>query len=197
MNERVLLIRTGGTIDAEPYADPKHPPQYVSTLKDADSLIMPTIAQLPNHKNVDGFSWGAWQENRFVKDSQLFTEEDINALASIIKNDTHNMFIITHGTDAMTKNALLLQEKLAGCNKTIVFAGAMVPLSMHTKHNSDGIDSLRFALEHIQPKSAGVYVVGRDSHTKRLEFFNPADVEKDRDASLASSQFTLKPTQRG
>lgn len=192
MNRRILLIRTGGTIDSKPYDDPKKPPQYVNTLSGSESLIMPTIKKLPNHENVDGFTWLPYQESRFVKDNQLFTKQDIDELATLIKNDDHELFVISHGTDAMVKNALILQEKLLDSGKVVAFTGAMVPLSMHEKHRSDGLDSLRFSLEHIMSKEPSVYVVGRDEHTRRLDFFNPADVQKDIHESAYASQLTFK-----
>ena len=190
-DERILLLRAGGTIDSEPYDDPRHPPEFVDTLKGDHSFIMRTVAQLPNSDKVDGFSWGTWNENRFVKDSQLFTPEDITALADIIKADTHRYFILTHGTDAMAKNARSLQEALKDTDKVIAFTGAMVPLSMAKQHPGDAVDALRFTLANITQQSPGVYVVGRDAASKRLGFFDPQKVEKNKPESQASLQFTL------
>jgi L-asparaginase/Glu-tRNA(Gln) amidotransferase subunit D len=193
MNQRILLIRTGGTIDSAPYDDPRNPPPIVTTLKGADSLVMPTVATLPNHEYVDGFSWGRWDEDIFVKDSQKFTPQDIMALAEMIRKDEdHDFFILTHGTDAMAQNAAALQRELAGTGKVVLFTGAMVPLSMHDKHGSDAPESLRFTLEHIFDQPPGVQIVGRDAQTKRLGFFDPSTVEKDREESRSSLNFTLK-----
>jgi L-asparaginase/Glu-tRNA(Gln) amidotransferase subunit D len=193
MDERILVIRTGGTIDAVPYDDPRNPPDYVETLKRDDSLTIPTIKRLGNPTPIDEFTWGEWQENQFVKDSKLFTPQDMDALATIIKNDTHRTFIVTHGTDAMVKNATMLQERLANSGKVVVFVGAMIPLSMHDKHKSDAVDSLSFAINHITSQEPGVYIVGRDDHTRRLDFFNPCYVEKDRNTSITDGKFTLQP----
>ncbi len=195
MQERILLIRTGGTIDAEPYEDPKSPPDYVTTLSAESSLLFSTVETLPNHENVDGFVWGRWEEGRFVKDSQLFTPEDIEALANIIKQHGNGYFILTHGTDAMAKNAKLLQQQLQGSNKVVAFVGAMVPLSMHQRHASDGVDALSFALKHISECPSGVHLVGRDSATERWGFFDPAHIQKDRHASLERLVFSLQPNE--
>ncbi len=196
MDNRILLIRTGGTIDSEPYADPKNPPKFVDTLKGDKSLIMPAVASMPNHKNVDGFTWGRWEEDRFVKDSQLFTPDDIQALAKLIKEDDHRFFVITHGTDAMVKNSTALQAELGDGDKVVVFAGAMVPLSMHRKHESDGVETLRYTLANIATQPAGVYIAARDTGTKRMGFFDPQKVEKDRKASLENSRFIVGPSGR-
>jgi L-asparaginase/Glu-tRNA(Gln) amidotransferase subunit D len=193
MDERILLIQTGGTFDSEPYADPRNPPEFVATLKGADSLMMPTINTLPNHEYIDGFTWGTSQEDRFIKDSKYFTPDDIDYLADIIRHDdNHRLFVITHGTDAMVKNAMMLQETLADTDKVVVFAGAMVPLSMHKKYESDGVNALRFSLEHIASQKSGVYVLGCDAHTKRMTFFDPHEVQKDREKSIEDLRFTLK-----
>jgi L-asparaginase/Glu-tRNA(Gln) amidotransferase subunit D len=192
MYERILLIKTGGTFDSVEYEDPKNPPKYVETLKGENSLILPIINTFRVGEKVDSFVWGEWQEGRFVKDSKLFSDEDIIELAEIIKQDEHNLFVITHGTDAIVKNACLLQEQLEGSGKVVALVGAMVPLSMHDKHISDGVDALKYTLEHIESKSPNVYVVGRDLHSKRLQFFDPTKVQKDRETSLELSAFTLR-----
>lgn len=192
-DKRILLIRTGGTIDSVAYDDLFDPPPFVRTLKGDESLIKSTVETLPNHENVDHFTWCKWEEDMFVKDSQKFTTQDILALAQVIKDDTeHKHFVITHGTDAMAENASFLKNALKGTDKVVAFTGAMVPLSMNDKHPSDGIDGLRFTLENITKQEAGVHIVGRDTHSKRLAFFDPKAVEKDREESKVSLQFTLK-----
>jgi L-asparaginase/Glu-tRNA(Gln) amidotransferase subunit D len=194
--KRILLIRTGGTMDSLAYADPRNPPKFVETLKGDASLIKPTIGQMSLNQDVDMFTWGL-REDEFVKDSQKFVEQDIKALADIIKTDDHKYFIITHGTDAMAKNAKLLQKELEGSDKIVVFAGAMVPLSMHNnifngeQYKSDGRDALKFAIENIRDKKDGVYITGFNEHTKRQEFFSPETVEKNKIQSKADLKFTL------
>ena len=197
---RILLIRTGGTIDAEPYADPKNPPKFITPLPPKKSLIDRTVDQLPNAGNIDGLTWGFWRERRFVKDSQKFNPGDIRALANLIKNDPHHYFVLTHGTDGMAKNAAALQEALKGTDKVVAFTGAMVPLSMDGKDDpagekitSDGVAMLQYTLQNIESqKKPGVYVVGRNAHTKLSQFFDPKTVEKDKDSSKADLTFTVQ-----
>jgi hypothetical protein len=91
----------------------------------------------------------------------------------------------------MAKNAAMLQEALRGSDKVVVFSGAMVPLSMAQQHGSDAVHALKFTLEHIREQSSGVHMVGRDASTKRLTFFDPSTVEKNKAASLETLTFSL------
>jgi len=203
MNHRILLIRTGGTIDSKVYEAPfdlSNPPPNVKTLKGDESLIMQTVSRLPNAGRVDHFSWVGRQEDRFVKDSKEFTPEDIGALAHIILDDSRQFFVITHGTDWMVKNAMMLQELLRGSDKVVVFTGAMVPLSMQNEYQeltkqgreTDAVEALRYTLERISHTKPGVYIAGRDAHNERMGFLDPDKVEKDTDLSKANLAFTLK-----
>lgn len=192
MDDRILLIRTGGTIDSEPYDIKGDGNDFVKTLKGDQSLIMRTVAKLPNHEKVDGFSWVARQEDRFVKDSREFNNNDIAALAHIIKDNPRKYFVITHGTDDMVRNARELQKQLKGTNKVVVFTGSIVPLSMQDTYESDAVGALQFTLERIRHQRPGVTIVGYDPQLHRPAFFDPQTVEKDRDESKANLQFTLK-----
>lgn len=189
MSNDILLIRTGGTIDAAPYPDAKNPPKHITPLDGDKSLLADTVNRLPHQAGVTIHPWGAAEEKRFVKDSQLFTDEDMDALANLIRNAPQQHFVITHGTDGMVENATRLQARLGATDKTIAFCGAMVPLSMA---QSEGPATLQFALENASKQEGGVMVLGREAHTKRLAFFAPDDVEKDREASIDSLTFTLK-----
>jgi L-asparaginase/Glu-tRNA(Gln) amidotransferase subunit D len=192
MNDRILLIRAGGTMDSQRYGDLRNPPKYVETLKGRDSLVMPTVQKLDSQQRVDEFTWLARDdEDRFVKDSQKFTLRDINALANIIKQDNHRLVVITHGTDGMAHNATLLQRALQGTDKVVVFTGAMVPLSMQDKHESDALAALQYALDHIDSQHASVTMVARDAHTKRLGFHDPQTVQKEKETSLDDLIFTV------
>lgn len=204
---RILIIRTGGTIDARPYADATAPPPVVRPLDDRRSYVQDFVSSileygledvaLPAPDEVDMFSWmGRANMRRFVKDSQLFTDEDIQALAQLIKSDEgHSRFLITHGTDAMAKNAAALKAALAGTDKVVVFVGAMVPLSMAIipeNPEGDGMAALESGLAKIREQQPGVYMVARDPNTKRLALFDPERVEKDLEASRADLAFTVR-----
>ncbi len=196
MEDRILLMRTGGTVDAQPYEDPWNPTPIVTTLKGDASPLWSTVQTLDGHEHVDGFSWIGSAEDRFVKDSQEFTPEDMDVLASIIKNDERRYFILTHGTDAMAENAAALQKALAGYDKVVAFVGAMVPLSMHGADKCTGVEALQYTIDNLRDQQAGVHIVARDAHTRRLEFHDPATVEKARAESKKDLVFTVQARSR-
>jgi hypothetical protein len=198
MKDKILLIRTGGTFDSEPYADPSKPPVNVTTRKGKDSFIASTVASFSMHDDVVIDVWKPEKEKRFVKDSKGFSIDDMIALAHKIKESEYHYIVITHGTDAMAKNAKNLQHALTGSDKVVAMVGSMVPLSMHKKKTpqgqaivSDGVETLEFTLKHIRDKSQGLYVAGRDAETRKLKFFNPQHVQKNWELSRKDLQFTL------
>lgn len=189
---RILLIRTGGTIDAEAYADPRRPPEIVQVRKDGGSLIMAAMRDLPQGERVDEYRWGIAREADFSKDSKLFTHEDARALAEILRADDHRFILVTHGTDAMAANADAVKKYLGETDKTILFTGSMVPLSMAARHGGDAWDNLRFAVENIERLPAGVHLLGRDAKTLRLQFFSPGQAQKDLAQSRESLQLVFR-----
>ncbi len=192
MTNRILLIRTGGTIDAQDYDDPKAPPQNIVTLKSENSPIFPIIKTLPNHENIDNHIWDKHEEKRFVKDSKFFTPEEIKSLAEIIKKDQrHAHFLLTHGTDAIVENAILLNQELENSNKTVLFIGSIVPLSMRQTHKCTGVETLRYAIENIYECPPGIYIVGTDLPNGKWGLFDPAYVYKDIATSLERATLTL------
>lgn len=191
MDRRILLIRTGGTIDAAPYADPSHPPQLVDTLKGEDSLIINEMKQLPHYEQIDYHKWQVNEETQLVKDSKLFTQADLAILAETVNQATQRQILITHGTDAMVTNASQVKALLQDIDKTIIFVGSMVPLSMHQQHHSDAIAILTYALNNILSSDTGIYIAGYNAHTQQLGLFNPDIVTKNRDLSVKRLQFSL------
>lgn len=104
----------------------------------------------------------------FKKDSLDMTDKDRSAVYKIIKNDTCDKIIITHGTDTMIETAKVLETIK---NKTIVLTGAMEPAKFRS---SDAVFNLGSAVAAVQTLQHGVYIVisGR--------VFKPDNVKKDR-----------------
>ena len=104
----------------------------------------------------------------FKKDSLDMTDQDRSAVYKIVKNDTHDKIIITHGTDTMIETAKVLETIK---NKTIVLTGAMEPAKFRS---SDAVFNLGSAVAAVQTLQHGVYIVisGR--------VFKPDNVKKDR-----------------
>jgi len=155
----ILVIMAGGTIDAEPYPDPKHPPVYSTTLK--ESLVPAAMKKL-------GY------ECRFVqwsmKDSKEIGAGELQELARLIRDSAEREIIVTHGTDRMPENSRALQELLGGTEKIIVVTGAMMPLSNGPE--SDGYANLDYAARHIGAWPPGVHVVMHAKH------FSPIGLKK-------------------
>ncbi len=164
----ILVIITGGTIDAEAYPDPVNPPKLATMLE--DTAVPQALAEMNLSRKYYCFVW-------LRKDSKQFTEEDIAALARIIRHSGHQDIVITHGTDRMVENARLLSEVLGRLTEQgearsgggseawggklpiqirIAFTGSMIPLS-NGKH-SDGYRNLKYAMEEIGNFPAGVSI---------------------------------------
>jgi L-asparaginase/Glu-tRNA(Gln) amidotransferase subunit D len=183
-NQRILLIRTGGTIDAVAYADPINPPKIVTSVAQGDSQVNALVKTLDGAADIDCHMWDKAEEGRFIKDSQEFKADDIQALADIIKADNHRYFILTHGTDDLAKNTQSLKQALGDTDKVVAVAGAMVPLSMTKDGDTNAVKpALQYAVNEITKQPAGVYVIGRNTSNKRLNFFDPTTIEKDYKAS--------------
>jgi L-asparaginase len=155
MTKDILIIMTGGTIDAQPYADPARPPKNVQPLK--DSLVPDAVATLGQDSECRFFQW-------MLKDSKDFTAAELHALAVFINARRADHIIVTHGTDRMAENSSELKKQMQGSNKTVIMTGSMLPLS--NGRESDAYDNLLFAIEHIEALKPGVYVV---MHTRLFE----------------------------
>lgn len=171
-----LLIMSGGTIDSHPY---ESTPDRVTPLE--VSVVPDMVRELGYGDECDFFQW-------IMKDSQDFTQDEIRELAEIIRADEREKFIVTHGTDAMPRNASLVKELLAESGKTVLFVGAMEPLT-HGK-TSDGRDTLNYALENIDAiheNEPGVYIIGRGEMAKGQpgpRRFDPDKAVKDRENKI-------------
>jgi len=172
MKKDVLVIMTGGTIDAEPYTDPAHPPKRATML--THSMIPTTMEQMGFAQRCDFLPWRA-------KDSNDFTPEEMRDLAQIIRTSKARYVIVTHGTDAMADHSRDIMQRLqlpdsslrsdhpSGAtvpfvrgewpsrDKVVVFTGAMVPLANGPR--SDAYKNLHYICENMEGWKPGVRVV--------------------------------------
>jgi len=104
----------------------------------------------------------------FKKDSLDMTDQDRLAVHKIVKDETSDKIIITHGTDTMIETAKVLETIK---NKIIVLTGAMEPAKFKS---SDAVFNLGLAVSAVQTLNHGVYIVisGR--------VFKPDNVKKNR-----------------
>lgn len=200
MTKPILLVRTGGTVESAAYGDVRNPPPIVPTLTGSNTPVVRLFSELPYQQLLDMHVWDEVGAEQFIKDSNKYKKPDIVALANFIKRDPHSYFILTHGTDAMARNAEMLEHELKGSGKRVVFVSAMVPLSMEQAHASDGVESTKYALSRLAHQldhrtngegavPPGVYITGRVNG--RLGLFDPATVKKDREKSKETLEFTV------
>ncbi|RBQ31182.1 asparaginase [Arcobacter sp. FW59] len=67
--------------------------------------------------------------NIISKDSLDMTDDDRENIVTTIKESKNNYFIVVHGTDTMDLSAKYVDEKVK--DKTIIFTGAMLPMSIN------------------------------------------------------------------
>jgi L-asparaginase/Glu-tRNA(Gln) amidotransferase subunit D len=172
----ILVIMSGGTIDAEPYAET---PNRVTPL--SESKVPKMVADLGYADQCAFYQW-------MMKDSQDFSADEICQLAKIIRDSGYKKVMVTHGTDAMVKNAGIVQEELHGTDIDVRFVGAMEPLSHGER--SDGSASLRVALEDLlvgRAREKNVYIVGRGMQQNgqlAAAIYDPATTAKDRERKI-------------
>ena len=94
----------------------------------------------------------------------------------------------------MAFNATRLQEELLKrnlCDKMVIFFGAM---DMNNEaEKGDALGNMQSALENIDTLGAGVYVVGRDIKTHKVQYFDPVYVEKEPTVSVQDLALTFMP----
>ena len=152
---RIKIFATGGTID-KVYFDQK------STYQVGESRV----AEILREANI-GFEYEF--ESILKKDSLDMTGEDRQLILDKVKRDSHELVIVTHGTDSMDLTARELQ---AIKNKVIVLTGAMQPAKFIS---SDAEFNIGFAVAAVQTLPYGVYLAmnGR--------IFHPGEVRKSPD----------------
>lgn len=90
-------------------------------------------------------------------DSANASPSDWNRIAGAIRAgyDTHDAFVVIHGTDTLAFTASALCFALEGLGKPVILTGSMVPLS---EPASDGSANLGDALRAVQSVQPGVWV---------------------------------------
>jgi L-asparaginase len=143
---RILIIYTGGTFGMT-Y-------DHEGVLIPFDfSLILehlPTLKNLALELTVVSFETPI--------DSSNIVPEHWQVLAKIIGQnyDTHDGFVVLHGTDTMAYTASALSFMLEGLAKPVVFTGAQLPI---TEARSDARENLITALDFASAKKDGKALV--------------------------------------
>lgn len=151
---KLLLLTTGGTIDAQPY--PEDDPPAVSTPSE-DRLSLRTLTALIQNQDAALDCIEICN-----KDSKLIDGKDLDALErAILTHPGYDRVIVTIGTDRMTGTAQDLKARLRDSPPCpVVFTGAILPLA--NGETSDGPANLRLAA-FGEPKAApGIYITMHD-----------------------------------
>jgi L-asparaginase len=139
---KVLIIYTGGTF---------------GMTYDAAGVLVPfdfslILEQLPTLKNLSLELTVISFENPI--DSSNISPEHWGILGNIIfeNYDSHDGFVVLHGTDTMAYTASALSFMLEGLAKPVIFTGAQLPI---TEPRSDARENLITALEIASAKKDG------------------------------------------
>ncbi len=142
----ILILYTGGTF---------------GMTYDNHGVLIPfdfssILHELPSLKNLAlGLTVISFDE---PIDSSNIEPEHWKILAKIIgeQYDTHDGFVVLHGTDTMAYTASALSFMLNGLSKPVVFTGAQLPIS---EPRSDARENLITALEVASAKKDGSALV--------------------------------------
>lgn len=161
MEEKILIILTGGTMDG-------------CTMRKC-----PKKSAVRSYLEKMGLGDKIAFSEPFLLDSRKLTENDLEAIASIALKSSSRKIMITHGTYTMAKTALHLKNKLKGSGKTVVLTDAFLPI---TSRHSDASFNLGYALCAVQKLPEGVYAsmngsvfnAGRVKKNETKKRFEPA-----------------------
>lgn len=143
---RVLIIYTGGTFGMTYDKDGVLIPFDFSSILEH----LPTLKNLALELTVVSFETPI--------DSSNMNPGHWQVLGKIIYQnyETHDGFVVLHGTDTMAFTASALSFMLEGLAKPVIFTGAQLPIS---EPRSDARENLITALEIASAKKDGVPVV--------------------------------------
>ncbi len=145
MEKNILVIMTGGTIDAEAYDDTPR-----DIVPRSESAVPALLERMGVAKHCEFVPWR-------MKDSKDLTVAELEELADMIGTAKQHYVLVTHGTDAMAENSRFVKQQLVDVDKVVVFTGAMTPLA-HGEKDSDGYANVIFAVDEMASLSHGVYV---------------------------------------
>ena len=157
----IQLFITGGTIDKE----------YQTT---SGELYFPET-HLPNLLNEANHTLSIEIDTLMQKDSLEMFDEDRELVSQACIQCSHELILITHGTDTMADTAQHLMQQTALQHKTIVLTGAMRPFMLGRSDASFNIGSALMALQLTSP---GIYIVMNG------QLFHASDVTKNRQEGI-------------
>ncbi|MFZ4126003.1 MAG: asparaginase domain-containing protein [Rickettsiales bacterium] len=131
-NQKVLVVVTGGTIDAryDPAA-PEGTPHDVPVPIAAQDSCIPSALEKLGFKQGRDFEIATLPDVR-LKDSKFITPHDLDMIVDRVRADGFTKVMVVHGTDTMPNSGIYLQEALTKNGLTdvrVVLTGGMYPLN--------------------------------------------------------------------
>jgi len=160
----ILVITTGGTIGALPYADMRRTPEFSTMPPKGQDFVCAAMKE----------KFGAIKSRCLSlepRDSKLIDEPYRHNLLKTIAAAPETKILVTHGTDTILRTAEFFHEQF-GTNpgldgKIVVLTGSMIPLTNGPE--SDGYLNLAYALEQLthfagegedkRQDHSGIYIV--------------------------------------
>ncbi len=138
MNQRILIIYTGGTIGMWPSSEGYTPKKGFASL----------IQQRLNQVSLDALKPFDIIELETLIDSSNIQLNDWSNLSRLIQThyDSYDGFVILHGTDTMAYTASALSFLLEGCQKPVILTGSQIPLAQpRTDATNNLLNAIAFA----------------------------------------------------
>lgn len=186
--KKILVITTGGTIDALPYPNPQIHPLYSQFPFLGTSGVRRALRQPDMALRARDCVWVALPP----RDSKHIDAAYRARMVRAIKLRGGKRVLITHGTDTLLATAAYLRRARMLRWKTVILTGAMVPLTNGVA--SDGRQNLRYAARCLARQGClppGIYLVLSDYvgpqpvWKPRLYRFVPGALEKHYDTDRA------------
>lgn len=143
MNDKILIILTGGRIDS------------IWNGK-VDEIIVSPHSLIPEYFNNNNIYGEVEFEEICMKDSRALTPQDRESILRVIEESSISKILITHGTHTMPDTLKYIKHNLKNSNKTIVFTGAVTPLKDFAF--SDAAFNLGYGLAKVQELKPGIYI---------------------------------------
>ena len=138
MNQRILLIYTGGTIGMWPSNEGYTPKKGFAAL----------LQQRLNQVSLSALEPFDIIELDNLIDSSNIQLNDWTQLAALIQQhyDNYAGFVVLHGTDTMAYTASALSFLLLGCQKPVILTGSQIPLAQpRTDATNNLLNAIAFA----------------------------------------------------
>lgn len=176
-SDKILVIVTGGTIDAAAYpvvGGKITPPKDARPL--VNSNVIRYLRQDPE-----------WEKKyHFVHlrpvDSKYMNAAYRHNLLNIIKNAPEKRVMLTMGTDCMAPVAWDIEQKLGEKNdKAVVFTGAMVPIANGDEW-TDGFHNINWAIQNTEGDAPGVWITFTEKNNTVWHTWRPEGLRKNLEA---------------